>query len=90
VSSTDKSMIGKRIAYFRKRRRLTQQQLAVRTHVSVSLLSKVEAGLRPATPALVAALAPTLGIRIEITWSFEVYSGILFTWRSTGLGSGRQ
>jgi transcriptional regulator with XRE-family HTH domain len=65
VSSKDESMIGRRIVYFRKLRRLTQQQLADRAHVSVSLLSKVESGLRPATPGLVAALAPAL--RVSVT-----------------------
>lgn len=65
--STDRIdvMIGQRIARFRKLRRLTQAQLADRAHVSHSLLSKVEAGLRPATPVLVAALAPALSVSVS-------------------------
>ncbi|MEN3362209.1 MAG: hypothetical protein V7637_6191 [Mycobacteriales bacterium] len=52
--------IGGRIASRRKLKGLTQQQLADRAHVSVSLLRKVEQGVKPASPALVAAVAKTL------------------------------
>ena len=52
--------IGARIASRRKLKGLTQQQLADRAHVSVSLLRKVEQGVKPASPALVASVAKTL------------------------------
>lgn len=53
---------GARIARVRKQRGLTQQGLAIRAHVSKSLLSKVECGQKPASPALVAACARALGV----------------------------
>jgi transcriptional regulator with XRE-family HTH domain len=65
TTGKDDLMIGQRIAHFRKLRRLTQAQLADRAHVSCSLLSKVEAGQRPATPVLVAALAPLLAVSVS-------------------------
>ncbi|MFK0116158.1 helix-turn-helix domain-containing protein [Streptomyces sp. NPDC090994] len=54
--------VGARIARIRKQRGLTQQGLAIRAHVSKSLLSKVECGQKPASPALVAACARALGV----------------------------
>lgn len=65
MADKDDLVIGKRIAHYRKVRRLTQAQLAQRAHVSHSLLSKVEAGLRPATPVMVASLAPLLGVSVS-------------------------
>jgi transcriptional regulator with XRE-family HTH domain len=52
--------IGARIASHRKLKGLTQQQLADRAHVSVSLLRKVEQGVKPASSALVVSVAKTL------------------------------
>ncbi|WP_269858340.1 helix-turn-helix domain-containing protein [Streptomyces sp. RPT161] len=46
---------GARIAHERKNRGLTQQGLAMRANVSLSLLAKVEAGAKPASPSLIAA-----------------------------------
>jgi transcriptional regulator with XRE-family HTH domain len=58
----DDASIGTRIAAERKLRGLTQQQLANRAHVSVSLLRKVEQGNRQVTHALVAAVSTALGV----------------------------
>ncbi|WP_030843523.1 helix-turn-helix domain-containing protein [Streptomyces hygroscopicus] len=58
----DRAHIGARIAEERTRAHLTQRGLASRAHVSLSILSKVESGNRPASPALVAACARALGI----------------------------
>ncbi|MFF3398968.1 helix-turn-helix domain-containing protein [Streptomyces sp. NPDC002659] len=54
--------VGARIARFRKQRGLLQQGLALRANVSKSLLSKVECGQKPASPALIAACARALGV----------------------------
>jgi transcriptional regulator with XRE-family HTH domain len=56
------SSIGRNIAAARKVHRLSQRELAERAHVSYSLLTKVETGVKPATPALVGAMARALGI----------------------------
>lgn len=53
---------GARIARLRKQRGLLQQGLALRANVSKSLLSKVECGQKPASPALIAACARALGV----------------------------
>jgi transcriptional regulator with XRE-family HTH domain len=52
--------IGERVAERRKLNGLTQDQLAQRAHVSVSLVRKVETGQRPASPAFTAAVAMAL------------------------------
>jgi len=54
--------IGARLATERKIRGLTQQQLAARAHVSLSLIQAVEQGQRPATATLVAAAARALRV----------------------------
>lgn len=53
---------GARTARARKLAGLTQQQLAERANVSLSLLRKVERGDRPASPAFVTAVARALGV----------------------------
>ncbi|MEU6173960.1 helix-turn-helix transcriptional regulator [Streptantibioticus parmotrematis] len=57
--------LGARIAQYRHARGLTQQGLAMRACVSKSLLSKVESGSKPASPALAAACARALAIPLE-------------------------
>ncbi len=54
--------IGARIAQIRKQRGLTRQGLALRAHISESLLSKVECGQKHASPSLIAACARALGV----------------------------
>ena len=60
----DEESIGARVAVLRKRRGMSQLRLAAEAHVSTSLLSKVEAGWRPATPAFTAAVARALGVDV--------------------------
>lgn len=57
---------GRRIAEQRKRAGLSQQRLASDTGYSVSLLSQVEQGAKPATPALIAAVARALRLEIGV------------------------
>ncbi|WP_030906901.1 helix-turn-helix domain-containing protein [Streptosporangium amethystogenes] len=60
--------IGRRIAQARKLRGLTQQQLADRVPCSKSLIAQVEQGHKPATQALITAVARTLRIELgELT-----------------------
>lgn len=56
--------IGARVALIRKRWGVSQQRLAAEAHISKSLLAKVEAGWRPATPPFTAAVARGLGIDV--------------------------
>ncbi|MGW2198562.1 helix-turn-helix domain-containing protein, partial [Streptosporangium sp. NPDC001682] len=60
--------VGRRIAQARKLRGLTQQQLADRVPCSKSLITQVERGHKPATQALITAVARTLRIELgELT-----------------------
>src|SRR6266511_1200058 len=64
VDGDEARSIGRRIADARKARGLTQEALAQRSAVSVSLLRKVEQGSRDATPAITAAVAKALGVDV--------------------------
>jgi transcriptional regulator with XRE-family HTH domain len=60
----DQDRAGARIAALRKTRGLTQRQLSERAAVSYSLLTKVESGAAPATPALIGAVARALRVDV--------------------------
>ncbi|OKH95604.1 helix-turn-helix domain-containing protein [Streptomyces uncialis] len=66
MPDSNDAYIGARIAEQRRLAHLTQRGLAASAHVSHSLLSKVESGHRPASPALVAACARALGIESSV------------------------
>ena len=53
---------GENIAVLRKARDLSQARLAREMGITVSYLSKIEVGLRPATPPIVAACAKALHV----------------------------
>ncbi|GAA2290686.1 helix-turn-helix transcriptional regulator [Nonomuraea roseoviolacea subsp. roseoviolacea] len=64
----DDEPIGARIAHVRKLRGLTQNELAQRVPCSKSLIAQVERGHKPATPALVAAVARAVNVDVtELT-----------------------
>lgn len=58
--------IGARIADYRKLRQLTQTGLAQRAFVSRGTVAKIEAGLTPASPAIVAAVARVLEVDVAV------------------------
>lgn len=58
--------IGRRIAQHRKLAGLTQQRLADTSGYSLSLIKQVETGAKPATPAMVAAIARTLRLDLGV------------------------
>ncbi|KOG46246.1 transcriptional regulator, partial [Streptomyces varsoviensis] len=64
MSRPDDDHIGARIADYRKLRHLTQLGLAQRAFISRGTIAKVEAGLTPATPTIVAAVARALEVDI--------------------------
>lgn len=59
---TEAANLGRQIARYRKIRGLTQVQLAMRAHVSISMLTKVESGHASPSEGWVAAVARHLGI----------------------------
>ncbi|HEX5407766.1 MAG TPA: helix-turn-helix transcriptional regulator [Pseudonocardiaceae bacterium] len=62
ISDRGRETIGRRVRAARKLAGLTQVQLAQRANISVSLVSQVEQGKVPASPAFVAATARALGV----------------------------
>jgi transcriptional regulator with XRE-family HTH domain len=64
VLMPDQDRAGSRIATLRKTRGLTARELAKRAHVSYSLLTKVESGAVPASPALIGAVARALRVDV--------------------------
>ncbi|MFE6284927.1 helix-turn-helix domain-containing protein [Streptomyces sp. NPDC057877] len=58
--------IGARIAEVRALRGYSLRELARRAHVSPSMLSRVESGDRPASPAIVSAVSRALGVTIGV------------------------
>ncbi|WFB11068.1 helix-turn-helix domain-containing protein [Streptomyces sp. LX-29] len=57
---------GARIADYRKIRQLSQTALAQRAFINRSTLAKIESGLSPATPTLVAAVARVLQVDVAV------------------------
>ncbi|MFJ6212106.1 helix-turn-helix domain-containing protein [Streptomyces sp. NPDC092296] len=57
---------GERIAAYARNGGVTLRALAARAGVSYSLLTKVTSGHRPASPALVAAVARALGVTVDL------------------------
>ncbi|MDX3629062.1 helix-turn-helix transcriptional regulator [Streptomyces europaeiscabiei] len=56
---------GARIARARKSRHLTQRELADRSHVSYSTITKLEQGRLSASPAIIGALARSLSVPVS-------------------------
>jgi transcriptional regulator with XRE-family HTH domain len=63
--------VGDQIKRLRKLRGVTQHQLAAGTHFSVSLIKKVERGVVPASPALVAEAARALKVKPAYLYGVE-------------------
>lgn len=58
-------IVGKKIAFFRKGRGMTQVQLAEEVNISKNHLSAVERGAKSPPLALIAEISYVLGISIE-------------------------
>ena len=65
----DNDRVGTRVAKGRRIRGLTQAALARRMHVSTSLVSQVERGAAPASPAFVVAASRALGVPVGELWN---------------------
>ncbi|MFF7991783.1 helix-turn-helix domain-containing protein [Kitasatospora xanthocidica] len=63
MPAPDAEHIGARIAWYRKLRQKTQLELADLANCSYSTITKVEQGVRPATPGIVAAVARALSVQ---------------------------
>lgn len=57
-------LLGKRIAYFRRKAGLTQEQLAEKTDYSVDFIGLVERGINAPTVARLADVADAVGVEV--------------------------
>lgn len=65
--------IGRKIAYYRKLRNLTQEQLARKVNISKSALGKIECGRynRTISLSMLMTIAEGLNINLELLLKFE-------------------
>ena len=57
-------LLGRRIAYFRRRAGLTQEELAEKTSYSVDFIGLVERGINAPTVARLADVADAVGVEV--------------------------
>ena len=60
-----KSIVGKRIAYYRRRRGYTQKKVSEQLNVSIQAVSKWEKGLTCPDIMLLPRLADLFGVKID-------------------------
>lgn len=65
--SVDNRLLGLKIAYYRKRKRLTQAQLADEIHISVRYMSKIECGqvVNCVSLPVLHSISKTLGVSMD-------------------------
>jgi transcriptional regulator with XRE-family HTH domain len=66
------AQLGKRVAYLRKERHLTELELALKAKMAKSYLSDLERGQRNPTVKVLNRLAMALGVTIE-----ELFRGVV-------------
>jgi transcriptional regulator with XRE-family HTH domain len=71
-SLTIYGQLGKRIAYLRKEKKLSQLELSYASHISKNYLSDLENGRRNPSLAILNRLAKALGIPLE-----ELFRGVV-------------
>jgi transcriptional regulator with XRE-family HTH domain len=63
ISGQDlRTLLGKRIQFFRKQRQLSQAALAEKADISITFLSKIERGLKYPTSETLSGIANGLGV----------------------------
>ena len=70
----DYSLLGKRIAEWRKRLRITQEELAYMVSISIPFLSEIENGKKKPSFNTVVSIADALGITIDELLAGNQYS----------------
>jgi transcriptional regulator with XRE-family HTH domain len=63
--------LGQRVRILRRRRDLTQEQLAEATHLSANYISGIERGLYSPSLTTLAVLADALGVEIKDLFDFH-------------------
>jgi transcriptional regulator with XRE-family HTH domain len=65
ISGQDvRTLLGKRIQFYRKQRQLSQATLAERADISITFLSKIERGLKYPTSETLSGIANGLGVEV--------------------------
>jgi transcriptional regulator with XRE-family HTH domain len=65
ISGQDvRTLLGKRIRFYRKRRQLSQAVLAERADISITFLSNIERGLKYPTSETLSGIANGLGVEV--------------------------
>jgi DNA-binding XRE family transcriptional regulator len=63
--------IGRKVAYYRRLRNLTQEALAKKINISTSYLSKIECGSYPKSVSLSVLMAIAVGLDIDLYLLFK-------------------
>lgn len=71
--------LGRRIKALRRLKRVTQQELATRLDLSVTLLSSIERGLKEPSPQLLERIARELGVAREELFIIKESSDVPYT-----------
>lgn len=66
IHMTENERIGQRIAELRKEKGITQVQLAQKTGMQQSVISRIESGKHAISVVVLAKIAKSLNVRIEL------------------------
>ena len=81
----DKEKVGKRIAYYRKERGLTQKELAGLLNISYQAVSKWEAGNSFPTVEMLYEIANILNVTVDLLLNEKLWDNRWISYRDTGL-----
>ena len=81
----DKEKVGKRIAYYRKERGLTQKDLAGLLNISYQAVSKWEAGNSFPTVEMLYEIAKILNVTVDLLLNEKLWDNRWISYRDTGL-----
>lgn len=81
----DKEKVGKRIAYYRKDRGLTQKELAGLLNISYQAVSKWEAGNSFPTVEMLYEIANILNVTVDLLLNDNLWDNRWITYRDSGL-----
>jgi len=59
-----RTILGKRVRFYRQQRQLSQAALAEKANISITFLSKIERGIKYPTSDSLSALANSLGVEV--------------------------
>lgn len=69
-----RTLLGKRVQFYRKQRQLSQAALAEKANISITFLSKIERGIKYPTSETISGIANGLGVELYDLFRQEVMS----------------